>query len=500
MILDGFGETVPGETNAISVADPGYYFKLRDEGQLTFIDASGPAVGLPTGQMGNSEVGHLTIGAGRTVFQDITRIDRAMESGEFAQNERWRRALEAVGKSGGRIHLLGLVSDGGVHSSDRHLSKILQILGKEGLGGRTVLHAFLDGRDTPPRSAKGFLERYDREVSEIGARIGTISGRYYAMDRDKRWDRVLKAWSALVLAEGEKAESVLGAIQESYDAGVADEFVLPTVLGDFDGIADGDLIFFFNFRSDRARELSEAFLYPEFAEFERGRQPQVDYLTMTQYRKDFPCAVVFAPLDFEKLFPELVSLAGYRQLRIAETEKYAHVTFFFGGGREKLYEGEDRILVPSPKVATYDLQPEMSAPEVTSRLLEALDSDAYQFIVLNLANPDMVGHTGDLEAAAEAVRTVDRCMSSIVPKVVEKGGVVCLTADHGNCETMWDEAHKEPHTAHTLNLVPFLLYGDPVKNIRGLREGGTLADIAPTLLPFLGIDQPAEMNGQSLIR
>ena len=500
MILDGFGEAPADETNAITVASPAFYYKLRDEGQLMFIDASGPAVGLPIGQMGNSEVGHLTIGAGRTIFQDITRIDRAMESGAFQENRQWKDALERVGRSGGRIHLLGLVSDGGVHSSDRHLSRILTILDDEGLGERTVLHAFLDGRDTPPTSGKGFLERYEVETRNVGACIGTISGRYYAMDRDKRWDRVQRAWSALVLAEGERADSALEAVQKSYDAGVQDEFVLPTVIGDFAGIADGDLVFFFNFRADRARELSEAFLFEDFSSFDRGRWPQVDFLTMTEYRKDFPCPVVFPPLDLHNLLPELVSQAGYKQLRIAETEKYAHVTFFFGGGRERLFEGEDRILVPSPKVATYDLKPEMSAPEVTERLLEALDRDEYQFIVLNLANPDMVGHTGNMEAAVEAVRVVDHCMSLIVSKVVAKGGLVCVTADHGNCEDMWDEKNHEPLTAHTLNRVPFLLYGEPAKNIRGLRGGGTLADIAPTLLPFLGLDQPPEMNGQSLIR
>lgn len=500
MILDGFGETAPGETNAITVADPSYYYKLRDQGQMTFIDASGPAVGLPVGQMGNSEVGHLTIGAGRTVYQDITRIDRALETGEFEKNPVWRSALGKLESGTGSLHLLGLVSDGGVHSSDRHLSRILELLGKEGLGERTWLHAFLDGRDTPPRSAKGFLERYVEETSGIGARIGTIAGRYYPMDRDHRWDRVAQAWSAVVVAEGQHQDTVLGAIQESYDAGVTDEFVVPCVIGDYPGIQDGDVVFFFNFRADRARELSEAFLFAEFEGFDRGRVPKVEFMTMTEYRKDFPCPVVFGPQDFEKLLPELVSEAGYRQLRIAETEKYAHVTFFFGGGREQLYEGEDRILVPSPKVATYDLKPEMSAPEVTQKLLEALDRGEHRFIVLNLANPDMVGHTGSLEAAAEAVRTVDRCMAQIVPKVVEMGGVVCMTADHGNCETMWDEAHKEPHTAHTLNLVPLILYGDPVKGIRGLRSGGTLADIAPTLLPFLDLEQPVQMNGRSLIR
>ncbi|MEZ5988825.1 MAG: 2,3-bisphosphoglycerate-independent phosphoglycerate mutase [Planctomycetota bacterium] len=499
-ILDGFGEAPAGECNAVSRAEPDFYRRMRDEGRLGFLEASGLPVGLPTGQMGNSEVGHLTIGAGRTVFQEITRIDRAIETGEFARNQALREALDAVGARGGRVHLLGLVSDGGVHSSDRHLDAILAILGEAGLGPRTRLHAFLDGRDTPPRSAVRHVERFDEAVARIGGRIATVTGRYWAMDRDKRWDRVHRAWDAIVLARGERATDAMAAVLQSHEQGVTDEFVVPTVVDGAEGIADGDLVFFFNFRADRARELSEAFLFDAFDGFERGFRPDVAFLTMTQYRADFPCPVVFPPVVLANLFPELVARAGMRQLRIAETEKYAHVTFFFGGGREQPYGGEDRILVPSPKVATYDLQPEMSAPEVTDRLLRAIDQEDYRLIVLNFANPDMVGHTGKLDAAVAAVRTVDACLGRIVPPFVAAGGLVCLTADHGNCEQMWDAEHKEPHTAHTTNPVPLILYGDPAREVRGIRDGGTLADIAPTLLPFLGLDKPAEMDGHSLLR
>ena len=498
MILDGFGEAPPSPWNAITQAHPEFYERMRREGLFTTIETSGKRVGLPEGQMGNSEVGHLTIGAGRVLYQDLLRIDNAIEDGSFACNVAILEMIARVRETGGRVHLLGLVSDGGVHSSDRHLSAILELMGKEGLGDRTVLHAFLDGRDTPPKSARGFLERFSRECAAVGGRVGTISGRFYAMDRDKRWDRVQKAWDALVLGKGEKARDCLVAIDQAYERGETDEFVLPTVCDQAPRIQDGDAVFFFNFRADRARELSEAFLFEDFQGFDRGVRPQVHFLTMTQYRSDFECAVCFPPIEPVNILPEVLSKAGMRQLHIAETEKYAHVTFFFNGGREKPFPGEDRILVPSPKVPTYDLKPEMSAPEVTDKLLQALEEVPYDFVVLNFANGDMVGHTGVFEAAVRAVQTLDACLARIVPFFCDRGGLVCLTADHGNCEEMRDPSGA-PMTAHTTNPVPFLLYGEPIHGLRGLRSGGALPDIAPTLLPFLGLPTPDEMTGTDLV-
>ncbi len=498
-ILDGFGEAPPSPSNAVTAAEPRFYERMRREGKWTTIRTSGLRVGLPEGQMGNSEVGHLTIGSGRVVHQDIVRIDLAIEDGSFGRNPAFAALLDGVATRGGELHLMGLVSDGGVHSSDRHLEGVLAAVEERGLGPRCRLHAFLDGRDTPPRSAGPFLERFHRRLEAIGGRIATISGRFYAMDRDKRWDRVALAWAALAQGEGPRAPDARTALEAAYARGENDEFVRPTVLDGHEGIDDGDACFFFNFRADRARELSQAFLFAEFDGFERGRRPEVDFLTMTEYRKDFPCKVCFPPQEIPDLFAEVVSRAGKRQLHIAETEKYAHVTFFFNGGREEPFEGEDRILVPSPKVATYDLKPEMSAFEVTDRLLEEIRRGRHALLVLNFANGDMVGHTGVLEAAIEAVRALDRCLERIVPDVVERKGLVCLTADHGNCEEMIDPKTGGPMTAHTTGPVPFLLYGEGASRIRGLREGGSLADIAPTLLPFLGLDPPEAMTGRDLV-
>jgi 2,3-bisphosphoglycerate-independent phosphoglycerate mutase len=498
MILDGFGEAPPSPFNAVTLAKPKFYEGMRKEGFFTTIETSGKRVGLPDGQMGNSEVGHLTIGAGRVLYQDLLRIDNAIKEGSFARNEALLGMITKVRESGGKIHLLGLVSNGGVHSSDGHLSAILKVVDQEGIGERTFLHAFLDGRDTPPKSARGFLERFSKECKAIGGKVATISGRFYAMDRDKRWDRVKKAWDALVLGKGQKAENCLEALDLAYARGESDEFVLPTVCGAPVFIEDGDGVFFFNFRSDRARELSESFLFENFHGFDREVFPRVHFLTMTQYRGDFPCPVCFPPIELINIFPEVVSKAGMRQLHIAETEKYAHVTFFFNGGREEPFPGEDRILVPSPQVATYDLQPEMSAIQVTDRLLEALENVPYDLVVLNFANGDMVGHTGVLEAAVKAVQTLDACLARIVPFFCERGGLVCLTADHGNCEEMQD-ASGAAMTAHTTNPVPFILYGDAIEGLGGLRSGGALTDIAPTLLPFLGLSTPKEMTGNDLV-
>ena len=499
MILDGFGEAKPADDNAITRAEPKFYYKMRDRGLLGFLDASGTCVGLPEGQMGNSEVGHLSIGAGRTVRQDLTRINLSIDKGEFQKKPALVAAFDRVGTGGGRVHLLGLVSDGGVHSSDRHLAAILQELGRRELGARTRIHALLDGRDTPPRSALVYLEELEKEAAKVGARIATVTGRYWAMDRDKRWERVEKAWRAICLGQGLTAELASAAVQAAYERGENDEFVSPTVIGEACRIEDGDLVFFFNFRADRARQISEAFLLDDFAAFDRVHHPAVAFLSMTRYRADFPCPVLFDKPKFQNLFPEIVSLAGMRQLRIAETEKYAHVTFFFGGGREEIYPGEERILVPSPKVATYDLKPEMSALIVAEKLVTTLQKESFDLIVLNFANGDMVGHTGNLDASIEAVRTLDRCLEMIVPTFVKMGGVVALTADHGNCEQMSDPVTGGPFTAHTTNPVHFLLYGDAVAGLHRVREGGTLADIAPSLLPFMGLELPAEMEGRNLL-
>jgi 2,3-bisphosphoglycerate-independent phosphoglycerate mutase len=501
-ILDGFGERADTEWNAVRLAPAENILRWQKEFPSTLLSCSGREVGLPLGLMGNSEVGHTNIGAGRIVWQEITRIDRAIEDGTFHENAAIGGAADAARKANKKLHLFGLVSDGGVHSSDRHLRAILEIAKKRGLRSDHVqIHAFLDGRDTPPKSSAGYLASLERDAAEAGAgRIATLIGRYFAMDRDKRWDRVKLAYDALTLRTGERAATAAAGIQAAYARGETDEFVKPIVLGDpgLGRIEEGDSVFFFNFRADRARELSLAFLFDAFDGFERAARPRVHYATMTRYRDDFPCPVAFAPQTLQGSFPELLSKRGIPQLRIAETEKYAHVTYFLNGGEETIYPGEDRCLIQSPKVATYDLQPAMSAPEVTEELLRRIDSDRYGAIVLNFANPDMVGHTGILPAALEAVRTVDQCLGRITAAIRKKGGVVAITADHGNCELMRDLETGEPHTAHTTNPVPFILVGDDLKGAR-LREWGILADVAPTLLEILGIEKDPRMDGKSLL-
>lgn len=502
IILDGFGEAEASPSNAVTLAAPRFLTSLRDQYPTGLLECSGEEVGLPCGLMGNSEVGHLNIGAGRVVWQEITRIDQSIADGSYTQNPALVGAIATARKSGGTLHLMGLCSDGGVHSSDRHLEALLRMCKAEGLSERqVVLHAFLDGRDTPPRSALKYVGDIERVMAELGlGRIATVCGRYFAMDRDNRWDRIRKAYGALVDGVGESYETAQGAVQASYDAGKGDEFVEPAIVGGAgEGrICDGDAAIFFNFRTDRTRQLTEALTAAEFTRFERGARPGVSMTTMTRYREDFTCPVAFAPSYLKGIMPQVVSEAGLTQLRIAETEKYAHVTFFMSGGDEKEYPGERRILVPSPKVATYDLQPEMSAALVTDKLLEAMDESVPDFTILNFANADMVGHTGSIEACVEAVRVMDQCLSRIVPAYLDRGGHVGITADHGNCEMMVDLETGNTHTAHTINPVPFIVAGPDVRG-KQMSSGGRLCDIATTLLPLLGLDPHPTMEGANLL-
>ena len=506
-VLDGFGEAAPGPGNAIHLAAPRFWLDLKQTAATTLLEASGEDVGLPCGLMGNSEVGHLNIGAGRVVYQEITRIDREIREGRFQQNAALRSAIDHALRRKSTLHLFGLCSDGGVHSSDQHLYALLQMAKAAGLpGDRVVLHAFLDGRDTPPRSALPYVQKIEQWMGELGVgRIGSVIGRYYAMDRDKRWERVQQAYETLTLGSGQVAATAKGAIEASYANQVGDEFVLPTVVGSPDAVhrsqgrvRSDDAVIFFNFRTDRARQLTDAFVGADFQGFPRATVPQVHFVTMTRYREGLPCPVAFAPQSLDGTFPQVISRSGMRQLRIAETEKYAHVTFFFNNGREEPFEAEDRVLVPSPRdVATYDHKPEMSAEPLTRALLEKLDERDYAFILVNFANRDMVGHTGVLPAAVKAVETIDRCLDRVTEKLLALGGQALITADHGNCEQMIDPQSGGPHTAHTTNPVPiFWITRDAAG--RKLRNGG-LADLAPTILSLLGVSVPAEMTGHSLI-
>ena len=498
MILDGFGVGKKGEeaANAILAAKTPNLDRLFSENPLTQIGASGMDVGLPDGQMGNSEVGHTNIGAGRIVYQELTRITKTINDDKLKDNEPIVGAIDSAIENGKALHLLGLLSPGGVHSHSTHLYGLLELCKRKGLE-KVYIHAFLDGRDVPPSSAADYIEECMNKCEEIGVgRIATVMGRYYAMDRDNRWERVEKAYAAMVYGEGVEAECPVCAVKKSYEDGVTDEFVIPAVVKGGATIQPGDSVIFYNFRPDRAREITRTFVDPDFKGFERrnGFFP-LRYVCMTQYDATMPnVEIAFKPQTLVNTMGEYMSKLGMKQLRIAETEKYAHVTFFFNGGVEKVYEGEDRILVKSPAVATYDLQPEMSAYIVTDRLLEAIDSDKYDVIILNYANCDMVGHTGVFEAAVSAVEAVDTCVGKIVGAIRAKDGVAIITADHGNADKMIDE-NGEPFTAHTTNPVPFCVIGYDCT----LREGGVLADIAPTMLRILGIDQPEEMSGKSII-
>ena len=502
MVLDGYGLSDKTEGNAIAMANTPVMDKLMKECPFVAGKASGLAVGLPDGQMGNSEVGHMNIGAGRIIYQDLTSITKAIEDGDFFENEAMLEAIENCKKNNSDLHLWGLLSDGGVHSHNTHLYAILELCKKQGLSN-VYVHPFLDGRDTPPASGKDYVAQLVEKMNEIGVgKVASISGRYYAMDRDNRWDRVEKAYAAMVYGEGEKATDPVQAIADSYAKDVTDEFVLPTVLTENDKpvatVKANDSVIFFNFRPDRAREITRAFCEDDFAGFERkeGRIP-VTYVCFKDYDESIGNKLVaFKKQTIENTLGEYLAKNGKTQLRLAETEKYAHVTFFFNRGVEEPNKDEDRILVKSPAVATYDLQPEMSAPEVSEKLNAAITSDKYDVIIINFANPDMVGHTGVIPAAVKAVECVDQCVGAAVEAVKKADGVLFICADHGNAEQMIDYTTGNPHTAHTTNPVPFILvnYGD-VK----LREGGCLADIAPTLLEIMGLEQPAEMTGKSLI-
>ena len=495
MILDGFG-IAPVEGNAIAAANKPNLDKIFAENPHTQIGASGMDVGLPDGQMGNSEVGHTNIGAGRIVYQELTRITKSAQDGDMDKNPALVKAMENAKNNGKALHLMGLLSDGGVHSHNTHLYALLEMAKRVGVE-KVFVHCFMDGRDVPPSSGKDYVKELMDKLEEIGVgKIATVMGRYYAMDRDNRWERVEKAYAAMVYGEGEQADCPLCAMQNSYDQEVTDEFVVPTVVKGAEPISEGDSVIFYNFRPDRAREITRTLVDPDFTGFERkkGFFP-LTYVCMTQYDATMPnVEVAYKPESLVNTFGEYISNKGLTQLRIAETEKYAHVTFFFNGGVEKQYPGEDRILVKSPAVATYDLQPEMSAYEVTDKMVEAVKSGKYDALILNYANCDMVGHTGVFEAAVKAVEAVDTCVGRVVEAVKEMGGCVLLTADHGNADKMVDE-DGTPFTAHTTNPVPFCVINHPCQ----LREGGRLADIAPTMLKVLGLEQPAEMTGESII-
>lgn len=503
MVLDGYGISDKKEGNAIAMANTPVMDRLMAECPFVKGNASGLAVGLPDGQMGNSEVGHMNIGAGRIIYQDLTSITKAIQDGDFFENEAMLEAIDNCKKNNSDLHLWGLLSDGGVHSHNTHLYGILELCKKEGLSN-VYVHPFLDGRDTPPASGKDFVAELVDKMAGIGVgKIATISGRYYAMDRDNNWDRVEKAYAAMVYGEGVQASDPVQAVADSYANDKTDEFVLPTVIMDGEKpvatVKSGDSVIFFNFRPDRAREITRAFCADEFDGFERksGKLP-LTYVCFKDYDESIPNKIIaFKKQEITNTFGEYLAACGKTQLRLAETEKYAHVTFFFNGGIEEPNKDEDRTLVKSPAVATYDLKPEMSAPEVGVNLVDAITSDKYDVIIINFANPDMVGHTGVIPAAVKAVERVDQCVGAAVEAVKKVDGVLFICADHGNAEQMVNFETGEPHTAHTTNPVPFILYnyGEDVK----LREGGCLADIAPTLLEIMGLKQPDEMTGKSLI-
>ncbi|WP_455655969.1 2,3-bisphosphoglycerate-independent phosphoglycerate mutase [Phascolarctobacterium sp.] len=498
MILDGWGIAPAGQYNAAALARTPNIDALFAQYPHTRLSCSGEAVGLPDGQMGNSEVGHLNIGAGRIVYQELTRITKAIKDGDFFENDVLSRTMQAVKADGGALHLLGLVSDGGVHSHIRHLFALLTMAKRQGLT-KVYVHAFLDGRDVGPQTADGYLAELEAELQRLGVgKIATVAGRYYAMDRDKRWERVQKAYDAMVSHEGAVCTDAVSGVRASYAAGVTDEFVVPFITApEVEAcVKAGDGMIFFNFRPDRARQLTRAFVDEDFPHFARPQTARpVKFVCMTQYDETIKAPVAFAPEALADTLGKVLADRQLKQLRIAETEKYAHVTFFFNGGEEEPNAGEDRVLIPSPKVATYDLQPQMSAELVTDKLLELLDADKYDVVILNFANPDMVGHTGVLQAAVKAMETVDTCVGRIIEKILELQGTACITADHGNLEKMLDETTGQPYTAHTTNQVPFLVVS---KAKYTLREG-ILADIAPTLLELLQIRQPAAMTGKSLL-
>ena len=498
-VLDGWGWRDDGSDNAIAAARHPNFQRMIRECPHALLSTSGRAVGLPDGQMGNSEVGHANIGAGRLVMQDLPRIDDAVRDGSLDSRPALKELLAAVKKTGGAVHLMGLMSPGGVHSHQTHIAALAKILAGTGL--RVEVHAFLDGRDTPPQSGQQFVAGFMRTIAGYQqVRIATVSGRYYAMDRDRRWERVAKAYSAMIEAKGEHAASAGEAIAQSYRQNVTDEFVIPCVIGDYAGARDGDAMLFANFRPDRAREISTALLDPNFAGFARGKIVKFCAAAgLTQYSKPLAqfMTALFPPQDVSETIGEVFAELGLKQLRIAETEKYAHITFFMNGGREVQFPGEERIMVPSPKIATYDLKPEMSAFEVTDKLEQAIKSGGFDLIICNYANPDMVGHTGVMDAAVKAVEAVDSCLGRLRAAVEQAGGLLIVTADHGNVEQMKDPVTGQPHTAHTLLDVPIVVVNAKIGPFR--LHNGRLADVAPTLLELVGLDRPKQMTGDSLI-
>ena len=502
LILDGYGLSEQTEHNAIALADTPVMDRLMEEYPFAKGNASGLAVGLPEGQMGSSEVGHLNMGAGRIVYQDLVRITKEIESGSFFENEALLKAMDNAKENGTSLHIFGLLSDGGVHSHNFHLYALLELAKRRGLN-KVYVHCFTDGRDTPPESGKDYIRALQDEMDRIGCgRIATVAGRYYAMDRDNHWDRIEKAYRAITLGEGETADSAMEAVTQSYAKGETDEFILPTVVMENGAptavVGDGDSVVFYNFRSDRAKEMTRVFCCEAFDGFDRGPRKQVTYVCFTDYDATIPNKeVAFEKEEMVNTFGEWLAANGLKQARIAETEKYAHVTSFFNGGREAPNEGEDRFLIPSPQVATYDLQPEMSAQAVCDTLIDKIRSGEYDVIVANFANSDMVGHTGVEKAAVEAVECLDECIGRVVETIREVDGQLFICADHGNAEVMVNEETGEPWTAHTSNPVPFILVNyDPAYC---LSEGGCLADIAPTLIEMMGMEKPEEMTGESLL-
>lgn len=508
-VLDGFGCTESREWNAIAQAKTPRFDELWRSAPWTLVEASGLRVGLPPGQMGNSEVGHLNIGAGRVVDQDVVRISKAVESGRLAENQVLQDTFEHVRSNRRSLHLIGLLSDGGVHSLQQHLHGLIDAAAAAGLHRDHVptvfIHAILDGRDTPPRSSDRYLNELLEFISDKpDVRLASVVGRYFAMDRDKRWDRIQRAWDLFTLGIGTETKNPVACIRKFYDEGITDEFMVPIAVagtgGEYRGrIDDGDAVVLFNFRADRMRQIVSTFRDDDFDGFERTVRPAVRLASMTQYHREWDdLPVIFSPQQVSRHLGEVLADAGIRQLRIAETEKYAHVTFFFNGGSDSVSSGEDRVLVPSPKIATYDLQPEMSVIELADRVVEAVSGAEYDVIVLNIANPDMVGHTGVMKAAVHAVEATDAAVGRILDATAARGGVALITADHGNCEIMWDPSTGQPHTAHTTSPVPLIL-ADPQRRFGSLREGGALENVAPTILEILGVPKPQEMTAESLL-
>jgi 2,3-bisphosphoglycerate-independent phosphoglycerate mutase len=502
IILDGFGHSTVREGNAVALARMPFYDEIREKYPHTLIEASGTCVGLPGDVMGNSEVGHLNMGAGRVIMTDIRRIDYAVETGEFFSNEAFINAMDNAKQRGGALHLMGLLSDGLVHSSQQHLYALLRMAKARGLA-RAYIHCFLDGRDTPPSSAQLYVKALQDKIAEIGfGEIATLCGRYYAMDRDKRWERTQRAYRLLVGGVGESAQDPLMAIRRSYERGITDEFVEPVSIIRADGspvgtIKDGDAVIFFNFRADRARQLTRALVVEGFEEFAVGVRLRIDFVCFTLYDQTFNLPIAFPQLQHKNILAEVFAAVGVRNYRLAETEKYAHVTYFFNGGTEREFPSERRLLVPSPKVATYDMMPEMSAFKVTDKILRGIDERETDVFIVNFANPDMLGHTGNLSKTIEAVQYIDTCLGWITKALKTAKGRCLITADHGNCEQMLDPTTGQPHTAHTTNPVPFHLIDQDSLGVR-LREDGALEDVAPTILGLLGIDQPADMTGRDL--